>query len=123
MKLLLNDEFGASGATVASANARGYDMTAQNLAAADEHDTQLEQDFASRKFPVHAAPALHWDNAKKTDWLYTALLYIGACTSGQVFRCGTAWPSSLFSPVLLCSSSRPTAWLAGAKFTADVVPP
>eukprot|EP01052_Picozoa_sp_SAG31_P022843 SAG31_NODE_1841_length_7117_cov_12.976207_1_plen_218_part_00 len=77
MERLLEDEFGATGAVVASANARGYDMTDGNFAHAGDKDRNLEQQFLAGQFAVQSAAALHWDNAKKVDWLYTALLYIG----------------------------------------------
>eukprot|EP01051_Picozoa_sp_SAG22_P004185 SAG22_NODE_218_length_14885_cov_24.733699_6_plen_218_part_00 len=82
MKALLRSEFGISGATVANANARGHDMqVAPGTPGWDDaaaSDRELERQFKAREYAVRGAAALHWDNAKKHDWLYTALLYVGS---------------------------------------------
>ena len=84
---------------MASANARAYDMTdtagveavdrarsvsvnvlhaivhcivmlfVRSICRARDDDAVFEAEFEAREFPLLSAPALHWDNPKKTDWL------------------------------------------------------
>lgn len=83
MSALLESEFGARGAVPASMNLRSVvgAVPAHQRASKGRSAATLAADFESewlaKRAPHTGLASWHYDNAKKMDWLYTCLLYIG----------------------------------------------
>ena len=84
MSALLESEFGASGAVPASINLRSavgavpaHQRSKSPAVNAATLAADFETEWLAKRSPHNGIASWHYDNAKKTDWLYTCLLYIG----------------------------------------------
>jgi hypothetical protein len=80
MSTLLEREFGARGAVPASMNlrsAKGAMPSHQRSEPPAALAAKFREQWLAKRAPHKGIASWHYDNAKKMDWLYTCLLYIG----------------------------------------------